>query len=358
MLGVQTFSAGHYTTGDRKLITTLGSTANATSITAADTMTGVNSQLAWIDLEWAGTPAANGAGLPVAPCGTDPAPPGTCIPSTTGGAASGWGIITRSGDNNNAGAPSWSHNNGAGTGTDMIAYTSVGSGGVKDGRLESGPGSIWTVPYNGGNGGTATQLSIQGNAAANNNYYPSWSPDDALIAFNSAPTSALMYNQPLAEIYIVSASGGTATRLSANDPPSCVNTVAPGYGSSPGVKNTWPKWAPLPEQATGSAKGNQGTDGLLYYWVTFSSTRADECSLSGATGGYCTGPSSNTTSEAGDAVDRAQIYVAGVIVDPSNNNAIMTTPAIYMWNQDPGLNNLIPSWQFFPIPPGTGTIVK
>jgi hypothetical protein len=339
MLGVQTFSAAHYSDTDRKVVTTLGATVNALSLDAADTPTGVTAQLAWIDLQWAGTPAANGAGLPVAgPC------TGTCLPSTNGGSA-GWGVIQRTGDTQSAGAPSWSHGyNNGGTATDVIAYTSVGAGGIKDGRLESGPGAIWTVPYGGGNGGTAAALPLTG--ASGNQYYPSWSPDDQLIAFNNAAAGVLMYNQPVAEVWIApynAGKGGAAVRLAANDPVACTGSA------SPGVKNTWPKWAPLPQA---SMTPNTGSDGNLYYWVTFSSTRANECTLSGATGGFCTGPSSNASSQAADALGRAQLYVAGIVVDPKNNNAITTYPAVYLWNQDPSLNNLIPSWEYFPIAAG------
>jgi hypothetical protein len=371
MLGMQTFSAGHYSDSDRKLVTTLGSTQDAFAIDTPDIATGVVSQLAWIDLQWTGTPSPVGAGLPVAPCGTDPPPPapgttwsapvapaggqsgaaGPCLAATNGGTASGWGIVQRTGDSNSAGAPSWSHNNSTGTGTDVIAYTSVGSGGVKDGRLESGPGDIWTVPYNGGNGGPASALPGASSSSVNE-YYPSWSPDDQLIAFNVAPSTALMYNQPLAEVWVIpynNGAGGTAVRLAGNDPVACTGAANAGPAASPGVQNTWPRWAPLPETTTAGMAGNQGADGKLYYWVTFSSTRADECSLRGATGGVCHGPASSSTTEAADAVGRAQLYVAAVVVDPSMNNQITTYPAIYMWNQDPGLNNLIPSWGFFPV---------
>jgi hypothetical protein len=163
-----------------------------------------------------------------------------------------------------------------------------------------------------------------------------------------------MYSQPLAEVWVIpynNGMGGTAQRLVANDPVACTGAANGGPAMSPGVQNTLPRWAPLPGTAPGGMAGNQGADGKLYYWVTFSSTRADECSLSGATGGVCHGPASSSTTEAADAVGRVQLYVAAVVVDPSMNNQITTYPAIYLWNQDPGLNNLIPSWGFFPIPP-------
>jgi len=89
------------------------------------------------------------------------------------------------------------------------------------------------------------------------------------------------------------------------------------------VQNTWPKWAPGP---------STGKDGKTYYWVIFSSTRSPV------------------------AAGKAQLYVSAVVTDPSNN-AITTYPAIYLWNQDPTLNNLIPAWDNFAIPHGIPTVM-
>src|SRR4029077_1450530 len=99
----------------------------------------------------------------------------------------------------------------------------------------------------GGAGGVAKGLPGASDPGFNE-YYPAWSPDDALIAFNRVPAGTSMYNQPKAEVYVVpynGGNGGTATRLNANDPVSC-------SGFSAGqVQNTWPKWAPNPLGANG-----------------------------------------------------------------------------------------------------------
>jgi hypothetical protein len=47
---------------------------------------------------------------------------------------------------------------------------------------------------------------------------------------------------------------------------------------------------------------------------------------------------------------KQQLYVAGIVVDSSGN--IHTFAPIYLWNQDDTMNNLIPAWGEFAIPPG------
>jgi len=84
--------------------------------------------------------------------------------------------------------------------------------------------------------------------------------------------------------------------------------------------------------------------------VTFSSTRATACTLTSGTGLLNT---LCTASQSQAAAGFAQLYVTPVVVDPGNNGAITTYPAIYMWNQDAALNNLIPSWDYFPIATGS-----
>jgi hypothetical protein len=341
MLGMQTFSPSHYATGDRIMVSSLGAAQNSTALGAGNTLTGVVSQLAWIDLEFSGpVPTTN---TPAAPCSATPSPAGACLPTQTPNA--GWGIIARNGDTRSAGAPSWSHNlDGK---TDLIAYTSTDVG-TENGRLDQGAGDIYVVPYGGKQGGAATPLAGASDPDFNE-YYPAWSPDDRLIAFNRVPSAASMYNQPQAEVYVVAQNAASCDgaqsaqcRLKANDPVACTGS------KSPGVQNTWPKWAPLPNVASGSNAGNVGSDGKLYYWVTFSSTRATACTVTAGTSALNT---LCTSQQSSDGLARAQLYVAGIVVDPSSN-AITTYPAIYMWNQDAALNNLIPAWDYFPIPPG------
>jgi hypothetical protein len=291
----------------------------------------VISQLAWINLEW------NGAG----DAGMRP----SAAPTATSNG--GWGILARTGDTtNSAGTPDWSHD-----GT-TVAYTSAPPQfSTMDGRLQ-GPvvggtaaygtaapttgqsADIKTIPYTanatvGGAGGMATPVPGASDPTKNE-YFPSFSPDDALLAFNSVPNTASMYNQPQAEIFVTALSGpastgkmaGMAVRLVANDPVACTGVM------SPGVQNTWPKWAPNPVPpgaGDGGVPTPQVVGGYTYYWVTFSSTRSPT------------------------AAGKEQLYVAGITVDGSGN--IATYPPIYLWNQTDTDNNLIPSWGEFQLPP-------
>jgi hypothetical protein len=319
-LGVQTYSKAHYATGDRVMIASLGSSWDSTSFTDPGKASGVITQLAWFDLEWTGSPPTGAAYNPWQPTLlTTPLAIAACKPGTAGCATSatpggGWGILQRTGDAHSAGSPSWSHDG------NTIAYSSTDVG-VKDGRMDcSVPGvacasDVYLMPYGGtpghvgGSGGAAKALPGAADGSYNE-YYPAFSPDDALVAFNRVPAGTSMYAQPLAEVYVVPSGGAPApVRLTANDPVACTGAV------SPGVQNTWPRWAP---------SASVGPDGKVYYWVAFGSSRSPA------------------------AVGKQQIYGSAVVRDPATGS-ITTYPAIYAWNQDPTMNNLIPAWDEFAI---------
>jgi hypothetical protein len=253
-LGIHTFSPAHWMTGDR---------IEVSGYAPGDDH---QPQLTWIDLEAQTAPAS--------------------------------GTIARNGDSNYAGAPSWSHDG------KTIAYVSTNA--QVDGRLDDGPADVWTVPYNDKAGGTATALA----GASNNgmrNFYPAFSPDDEWIAFDEV-TSGNMYNNAQDELYVVPSGGGTATRLSANDPPACTGK------KSPGVTNSWPKWSPQAQTTT---------DGRTFYWIVFSSIR--------------------------DPGGNPQLYVTPIMVDASGK--VTTYHALYLWNQPASENNHTPAWDNFQIPP-------
>ena len=272
--GIITFSGAHWTDGDRIGITTESSQAVDPA-----------ASLIWMEL---------GAGAS--------------------------GVITRQGDPNGACAPSFSHD-----GT-KIVYTSTNAN--QDGRLGVGTADLYTVPYAGGAGGSATPISgaAQSEAAE---YYPSFSPDDTLVAFNRLPQSNAsvtptgqpydggMYFNPSAEVWVVPSAGGTAVRLAANDPPACTPPVTPNtrvYPSTTGWDNSWAKWSP----DVGTANGNS------YYWLIFSSYRYDV------------------------SPPRGQLYMTAVV---QTELSLQTYPAVYLWNQDLTTSNHTPAWDSFKIAP-------
>ena len=160
-----------------------------------------------------------------------------------------------------------------------------------------------TVPYNNHAGGTPTAIN-GASTAAYNEYYPTFSPDDTYVAFNRVADGQSSYNDSQAEVFVIAGAGGTPTRLAANDPPACTGKT------SPGVTNSWPKWAP----------GTADVAGSRYYWLTFSSTRS--------VGG------------------NPQLYVTPVIDDGAT---LHTYPALYLWNQPADENNHTPAWDNFGI---------
>jgi len=209
------------------------------------------------------------------------------------------GTVARTGDANKATEPAWSHDG------NTVVYVSATS--LIDGRLGDGPADLYSVPYANRAGGTATPLTGASDPAATE-FYPSFSPDDSLIAFTRVSGSGSSYSNPASEVFVVPSAGGTAVRLAANDAAACESTL-----TSPGLTNDWPKWSPHATTANGKT----------YYWLTFSSKRM------------------GTTN--------AQLYVTALVADGSGK--LTSYPALYLWNQPATDGNHTPSWDDFSIPP-------
>ena len=229
------------------------------------------------------------------------------------------GVIARSADPAGAAAPNFSHD-----GT-KIVYTSTNAN--QDGRLGVGTADLYTVPFGNRAGGTAHPIAGAADPGFAE-YYPAFSPDDELVAFNRLPQADAnltptgqpydggMFFNPAAEVWVVPAAGGTATRLRANDPPRCTPPVLPNtrvYPNKTGWDNSWAKWSP----EVGSA------DGYKYYWLVFSSYRYDI------------------------SPPRGQLYMTAVVTSETQTT---TYPAVYLWNQDLTTSNHTPSWEDFQIP--------
>ncbi len=204
------------------------------------------------------------------------------------------GELARTGDDRPATVPSWSHDG------QHVVYTSAA--GVTDGRPEHGPMDLRVIPYADGAGGPSEPLA----GAADdrfNEYYPAYSPDDAFVAFTRVADAQAPYNARTAEVFVVPAAGGEATRLVANDAPTCTKQT------SPGLTNSWPKWSP----------SVQTFNGKTYYFLTFSSRRPET----------------------------PQLYVTAIVDD---GHSLTTYPALYLWNQPADEGNHTPDWEEVNIP--------
>jgi hypothetical protein len=215
---------------------------------------------------------------------------------------SGFGVLARTGEPRpGIASPTWRHD---GTAIAYVSSDSAGEAVVSNGNMD-----IYKVPYNNHAGGAATPF--QGASDPNyHEFYPVYSPNDTLLAFNRTDnTPPNSYNQPAAELFIVAGGGGSALRLRANDPPTCTTL------KSPGLTNAWPRWAPQ-SQANGS---------LNYYWIVFSSKRRPATGLN------------------------PQLYVAAVVTKVVNNveSIYADYPAVYVLSQDPTQNNHTPAWDNF-----------
>ncbi|HEU4576633.1 MAG TPA: hypothetical protein VFS67_00165 [Polyangiaceae bacterium] len=388
-LGTQTMSPAHFRAGDRLLLTSYGLAANGEAARApwdarfAQGTGPARHGLAWFDLEAQVAVAdrsevgefapsndyTNSFTYPTEPVDLQrvpPNPPGQGqldrrqlslfrAATVAGAQGSGWDLIATTGETRSAVTPDWS-NDGA-----QIAYVSTDVT-SPDGHPDwtANAADIKLVPFNGGDGGRAVNLP----GASDPNfleYYPSFSSDDAFIAFARAPnpsnpgrTGCTPTSQPgcrnqnlganpdgpyynrNGEIYIVPSTGAAQPiRLAANDPVACTST------SARGSINSWPKWSPRVIDSEGKS----------YYFLVFSSARAYPGSFTIAQTDY-TPPISNTSS---------QLYMASIVVDDATGD-VTTYPAIYIWNQNTRVNadgsttqrqtsNLTPAWDEFILPP-------
>ncbi|HEX8953575.1 MAG TPA: hypothetical protein VF945_17080, partial [Polyangia bacterium] len=165
------------------------------------------------------------------------------IYDTSGGAANGTvqQVIADGSAGHYASHPDWSADGS------MIVYVDVGAP-QNNTEWNFGKGSLVVVRDMG--------MGVFGNpktivtSAGENNYYPSFSPDNKWVLFNRGANSA--YNDPTAEAYVVSVDG-------------TIGPIALGNANStaPSQTNSWPRWNPFVV--------HDGGGDLLY--LTFSSTR-------------------------------------------------------------------------------------
>lgn len=322
-LGMQTFSKAHFRAGDRVLISVYSPrNLDRGGVGFADGPPYPSHQdgLAWFDLE---TTASFDAPDPSQ--GDAQQQLNEAVRAQLGQA---FGLIALQGETRSAAAPSFSHDGS------RIVYTSADN--TQDGRLSGNNSEVdlHVVPYNARQGGEVSPLAGAAEPGAAE-YYPTFSADDAFVAFNRVAEidGAPMYYRPDGEIYVVPAEGGQAMRLAANDPPAC------GGQQSPGVINSWPKWSPRAMTvATAGVESEFGPPERTFYWLVFSSARKYE--------GQFELPK---TQFSPNDTRASQLYVTGLVRD-NRSGELQSYAGIYLWNQDPSTSNLTPAWDEFKIP--------
>jgi len=248
----------------------------------------------------------------------------------------GWGLIATGDTGVSAVSPNLSHDGNS------IVYvtTDYSPDGHPDATAKTA--DIKVVPYNNHAGGTAVPLAGASSSTLLE-YYPSFSPDDKLIAFTQAPSApdGPYYNR-LGKVMVIPPVGGTATELAANDPGTCG-----GDNLTTGIINSWPKWSP----------DAFSVGGKTYYFLVFSSGRkyGDEFSRQ-------FNLPINPLSSFKGLPQSSQLYLAAVVRDDTTGD-ITSYPAVYIWNQNrtPGADgttsaglqysNLTPAWDPIELPP-------
>ena len=104
------------------------------------------------------------------------------------------GTLARTGDANKATEPAWSHDG------NTVVYVSGTS--LIDGRLDNGPADLYAIPYANRAGGAAKPVAGASDPGATE-FYPSFSPDDALIAFTRVAGNGSSYSNPASEVFVV-----------------------------------------------------------------------------------------------------------------------------------------------------------
>jgi hypothetical protein len=197
----------------------------------------------------------------------------------------------------NANMPDWSADGAS------IVFARGSGAGCIGGFCPTQPGidgaSLMLIPISGTSFGAATTL-VQ--ASGDNNYYPSFSPDGAWVAFNKSTMNS--YDAPDARVLVVGTGAGASPR------------DLPQVNASQG--NSWPKFAPY----------TQHFNGKTIFWVTFSSRRDYGLRIV----------------QAGKTKDMQVAQVWMVAFSPDGDETGLGYPPFWLPFQDPTTGNHIAQW--------------
>ena len=237
-------------------------------------------------------------------------------------------------------------------------------GGGGGGRMDDDEmfgGSLWTIPYNGNGAFGTPALFLQSNGE--NNFYPSYSPDGTIIAFDRAPASTAVsaidgcsntnaagalcpnssFSNPAARLVVTSASkGGKVIDLT--------NANGSSTSAPQNLSNSWPRWSPFVQ----TYESNK----LL--WIAFSSTRDYGVRVRNhLTGMYQCYPPDSFQNPGGqhhgtfDALcQQPKLWMAAInLSDVAGTDP--SYPAFYLPFQDITTHNHTPQWTQEVVPPPT-----
>jgi len=309
-LGSQTFSAAHWASGDRVLVTSYGRTFKSdnardkpwTSLNYGDTAEDTDwvkwHSLVWFDLEADFEVDTDATGYGVTLDEKNAA--------VTNAFGTSWGFISTGDSSSSHVAPTFNPQG------DTVAYVATDYSPEWHPDAAATTADVRTVAYNNRAGGVSQPVA----GASSPDYLefePAFSPDGKLLAFTRAANGGPdgPFRHRFGEVMVVAASGGEPVRLVANDPNACAGDEEPLA-----LLNGSAAWAP---QAVTQR-------GKTYYFLVFTSARhyADEFAQSFEMSGNAY---SNTLQ------DSTQIYLSTIVVDNATG-AISTYPAIHVWNQN------------------------
>jgi hypothetical protein len=108
--------------------------------------------------------------------------------------------------------------------------------------------------------------SVLVGGANENDFYPAWAPDDAVVVFNRVSGDGGLaddaFSNPRAQIFAVPVPGGAPVELTKMESAGVTNDATHPFASG-GLTNSWPRFSPFVQMYKGKR----------LYWVTFSSTR-------------------------------------------------------------------------------------
>jgi hypothetical protein len=263
--------------------------------------------LAWFDLEanFAVDLVSLGYGGPSEPRST----------AVTAAKGTSWDLLATGDKNVSNVSPSFNP-----TG-DTLAYVATDYSPTGEPDALATKADIRLVPYNDHKGGLSQPLTGASDPSTLE-YQPTFSPDGKFIAFTRAAASGPdgAFRNRSAEVTVIPASGGSATRLIANDPNACAGDSTPLA-----LINGSPAWGPSPV--------HQG--GRSYYFLLFTSARkyGDEFATQFELDGLdlLNKPRAST-----------QLYLTTIVVDDATGT-VASYPAIYIWNQNRVAASGVPS---------------